>query len=259
MNEKNPSGTKAVGADMAGVPVELGVPGEVSRRRAIQWVLAAVAASALPRNGFGQPVGRTPTPQEHASTQPGPTLTGYGVDPNLVKFYKPGDFWPLTFNDAQRKAAIALADVIIPADRFGPAASAAGVPAMVDEWVSAPYPSQQADRPVVLEGLAWIDAEARKRFGGKAFADLSDQQKHAVCDDICYTGSAKPEFRKAAQFFSKFRSLCAGAYYATPAGWQAIGYVGNAPLTRFDGPPADVLRKLGVTQTVKEPKEDEGE
>jgi hypothetical protein len=42
----------------------------------------------------------------------------------------------------------------------------------------------------------------------------------------------------------------AGAYYATPAGWKAIGYVGNTPLTSFDGPPAEVLEKLGVTQTV---------
>ena len=38
--------------------------------RAIQWVMAAVAASALPADVFGLPVGRTPTPQEHAATQP---------------------------------------------------------------------------------------------------------------------------------------------------------------------------------------------
>ena len=62
--------------------------------------------------------------------------------------------------------------------------------------------------------------------------------------------AAKPEFRKAAEFFNRFRSLCAAAYYATPPGWEAIGYVGNVALAKFDGPPPEVLERLGVTQTV---------
>ena len=238
-------------------------PGGVSRREALQWVLAAVAASALPTPtgthpggpaaAFGQEVGRTPTPQENAATQPGHPPHGYGTDPQPQKFYKPGDFWPLTFTPAQKKAATALADTILPKDQYGPAASEVGVVEMIDEWVSAPYPNQQADRPVILDGLAWLDAESAKRFGGgeKSFADLSAEQKHAVCDDICYTGTAKPEFKKAAHFFSRFRSLCAGAYYATPAGWKAIGYVGNVALPSFDGPPPEVLKMLDVVQTVK--------
>ena len=55
--------------------------------------------------------------------------------------------------------------MILPRDQLGPAASEVGVVEMIDEWVSAPYPQQQTDRPVVLEGLAWIEAESRKRFG----------------------------------------------------------------------------------------------
>jgi hypothetical protein len=231
-------------------------PGGISRREAIQWVMAAVAASTAPLNAFGQPTGRTPAPQEHAASQPSELVTGgYGFDPNLLKTYKPGDLWPLTFNDPQKKAALSLADVVLPRDKWGPAASELGVPAMIDEWISSPYPDQQDDRPVILEGLDWIDAEAAKRYN-KVFADLSDDQKHAICDDICYTGSAKPQFRKAAEFFRRFRSIAASAYYATPAGWNAIGYVGNVPLTRFEGPPESVLKKLGVTQTVKDPDEE---
>ena len=41
-----------------------------------------------------------------------------------------------------------------------------------------------------------------------------------------------------------------GAYYGTPAGWKAIGYVGNTPLASFDGPPQEVLDRVGVQQTV---------
>ena len=156
---------------------------------------------------------------------------------------------PLTLSEAQRITAAALADVILPADQYGPAASTVGVVEMIDEWVSAPYPAQQADRPVVLDGLAWIEAEAMKRFNAE-FADITDEQRRAICDDICYPPEAKPEFSDAASFFSRFRSLCASAYYATPAGWDAIGYVGNVALERFEGPPPEVLEKLGVTQTV---------
>lgn len=203
--------------------------------------MAAVAASALP-------VASQAVTKRAASRPSGPAEP-YGGDPNLLKVYEPGDLWPLTFTDAQRKTASVLADLIIPKDRLGPAASEVGVPAMIDEWISAPYPEQQADRPIVLQGLAWLDAEAQKRFG-KPFAQLEATQHHAICDDICFTETAKPPFREAAEFFSKFRSICAGAYYATPAGFQAIGYVGNVPLEKFDGPPPEVLQRLGVTQTV---------
>lgn len=243
-------------------PVEVTVKGvrtgPLSRREAMQWVLGAVAASALPSTlpAFGaQPgqaleEGRNIVPQEEAAKIPDPTGKGYGTDPNLVKIYKPGDAWPLTFNDAQKKTATALADVILPRDPYGPAASEVGVVEMVDEWISAPYPDQLRDRPVILRGLGWLDGESKKRFG-KGFAELSADQKRAICDDICFTGSAKPEFRQGAEFFNRFRSLCASAYYATPAGWKAIGYVGNEALPSFDGPPPEVLQRLGVTQTVK--------
>ncbi|HEX8914539.1 MAG TPA: gluconate 2-dehydrogenase subunit 3 family protein [Humisphaera sp.] len=232
--------------------------GTISRRQAMQWVLGAVAASSLPTPTgltLGQEVGRTTPPQEQAAKVPprvpGHVEGGYGTDPVLNKEYKPGDVWPLTFDAKQRRAAKALADTIMPKDAYGPAASEVGVVEMIDEWVSAPYQQQQADRPVVLEGLAWVDAEAAKRFGGKAFADVTDEQRRAICDDVCHAPAAKPEFRQAARFFGRFRSLTAGAYYATPAGWKAIGYVGNVALPQFDGPPAEVLAKLGVTQTVK--------
>ena len=125
--------------------------GPISRREAIQWVMGAVAASALPAPAPGQEVGRTPIPQEQAAKQPDPLYKGgYGMDPNLPKVYKPGEVWPLTFTAPQKKAAAALADTILPRDQFGPAAGEVGVVEMLDEWVSAPYPQQQADRPVVL-------------------------------------------------------------------------------------------------------------
>jgi len=245
VSERNQSGDAPVPLTVNGSR-----PGGVSRREAIQWVMGAMAAASMPsvlqRAARAQEVGRTVTPQENAAKQPPPAgVKGYGTDPNLIRVHKPGDLWPLTFNDAQRKAATALADTIIPKDDLGPAASEVGVVEMVDEWVSAPYPEQKNDRPMLLQGLEWIEQESATRFN-KGFAEITDAQRRAICDDVCFRGRAQGRFRGPARFFAKFRDICAGAYYATPAGWKAIGYVGNVPLEKFEGPPPEVLKIIGV-------------
>ncbi len=210
----------------------------LSRRDVIKWFAAAAAASQVgPLLSFGQ--------GEEAVL-----ASGYGKDPVLTKLYKPGDVWPLTLKASERKVVTALADVILPEDEIGPAASALRVPDFIDEWVSAPYPKQQASRKTILPGLKWMDDESLRRFN-KDFAALSESQKRAICDDLCDPSSKDPDMKKAAAFFSSFTALCMGAYYGTPEGWKAIGYTGNTPLPSFDGPPQAVLDRLGLTQTVK--------
>lgn len=100
------------------------------------------------------------------------------------------------------------------------------------------------------ESIDWIEAEATKRFG-ESFANLDVAQQSVLCDEICNAATAKPEFKKAAAFFLKFRGLCAAGYYSTQERWKAIGFVGNLPSASFEGPPPEVLRKLGVERTVK--------
>ena len=99
----------------------------------------------------------------------------------------------------------------------------------IDEWISAPYPEQKADRQPILDGLAWMEAESKKRFE-KDFASLSDEQKHAICDDICFVEKAQPGFVKAANFFSRYRDLTAGGFFTAPQGRKDLGYVGNVAL-----------------------------
>jgi len=175
---------------------------------------------------------------------------GYGTDPNLTRLYKPGDVWPLTMTPSEKAASTAFADVLLPADKLGPAASTLRVTDYIDEWISAPYPSQKNSRPEIIKGLAWLDVESNKRFQ-KVFAKLDLKQQSAICDDICDHAKAKPEYKQGVGFFQSFRNLAMGAYYATPQGWKAIGYVGNIPLATFDGPPPEVLEQLDVEQTVK--------
>jgi hypothetical protein len=207
----------------------------MDRRTTIKWMLSA--AAAVPSLRFA--LAGDAAARDVAWNQP-----GYGTDPDLQKEWKAGDPWPLTLTQNARATAKALADLIIPADDVSPAASEVGVVDFIDEWVSAPYPQQRGDRPIVLNGLLWIEAESRKRFQ-KAFPALSDAQRAQIADDICTTKS-KPEFAEASRFFAKFRDLTAGAFYTTPIGMKDIGYTGNVPLTKFDGPPLEALKKAGL-------------
>lgn len=209
----------------------------MDRREAIKWMLTAAATTTLLNPAALGAEGGPPASM--------PAGVGYGTDPDLLKIYKPGDLWPLTFDETQRQNAAALCDVIIPADAKGPAASAVRVHEFIDEWVSAPYPGHLDDRELIVEGLAWLDAEAQKRFKGD-FVNLVLRQKHAICDDICYLPNAKPEFRTAARFFKRYRDLTAGGYYTTPEGMKDIGFVGNVAMEKFEGPPPEVLKQLGL-------------
>jgi len=202
----------------------------MDRRTSIKWVLAAGAAPLL------APCGPRAAPAASA---------GYGTDPNLLATYHPGQLWPLTLTAAQRRLAQVLCDLIIPADERSPAASAVGVVEFIDEWVSAPYPVCQRDRPIVLSGFAWLDAEAARRFG-RGFASSGPHGQSAICDDLCDAGRAVPERRTAAAFFARYRDLSAGGFYSTPVGRKDLGYIGNVPRASFEGPPEALLKKLNL-------------
>ncbi len=209
----------------------------MDRRTTIKWMLAATATVPALQAGTYAP---RPFALDVAAGQ-----AGYGSDPDLMKEWKFGEPWPLTLGLAARLATIALCDLIVPADDGSPAASAVGVVEFIDEWISAPYPQQRADRDIVLPGLRWIDEESRSRFGAE-FAALADAQRAAIADDICFAPRAASKFAEAARFFAKFRDLTTGGFYTTPVGMKDIGYTGNVPLEKFDGPPAAALKKAGL-------------
>jgi len=202
----------------------------MDRRTSIKWVLAASAAWPL-------------SAQHAARADSTPTARGYGTDPSLLAVYHPGELWPLTFTAPQRRLAGILADIIIPADDHSPGASSVGVVEFIDEWVSAPYPASQRDRPVVLGGFMWLNEEAARRFA-KGFSDLAATEQHRICDDICDESSSR--WRDAARFFALYRDLTAGGFYTTPVGRKDLGYIGNVPLASFDGPPPELLKKLNL-------------
>jgi hypothetical protein len=208
----------------------------MDRRTTIKWMFAAAASVPSLQFSFAG---------DAAARDLAMGQAGYGTDPALLKDWKPGGPWPLTLSDNARLTTAALCDLIIPADEVSPAASSVGVVDFIDEWVSAPYPQQRGDREIILPGLIWIEAEALRR-SGKSFHTLNNGQKAAIADDICSPGNAATQFTAAAKFFAKFRDLTAGGFYTTPVGMKDIGYVGNVQLDRFDGPPLEVLKKVGL-------------
>lgn len=209
----------------------------MDRRTTLKWMFAAAASVPSLQTLAASP--------ESFARDVAANQAGYGTDPALMNEWKPGGPWPLTLSGKAREVATALCDLIIPADDVSPAASKVGVVEFIDEWVSAPYPQQRADRAIVVPGLEWIEAESVKRFG-KGFAAVTDAQRTAIADDICLQSRAASQFEAGAKFFAKFRDLTAGGFYTTPIGMKDIGYTGNVPLTSFDGPPIEALKKAGL-------------
>jgi len=195
-------------------------PPAITRREALRLIVAASALAALPDFAFGADI---------------PTI---GLDPDLLKKEIP---WPLVLSDAEKRTITALVDLIIPADELGPAASAVGVVEFLDEWVSAPYKAQQIEAKIIRGGLRWVEETAKQDFQ-KSFVECTIKERSAVLNQALQPGAPKEYY----MFFVVLRARTALGYYTTKEGWKAIGYVGNVPLAQFDGPPKELLIKLGV-------------
>lgn len=213
----------------------------VDRRTTLSWLLRALALGASPTVHIDLAQARTPQqgkPQS-ATRDASPCASGehgYGRDPNLLH---PHITWPLTLSAQQKGAVARLADVFLPQIGASPAASAVGVPDFLDEWISAPYPQQQADRKVILDGLATMESESPGPLNGLATAQVESLVARLHSRAVAGEDAA-------AQFFSRFRNVCLVGYYTTLTGVAELGYVGYQPSATFAGPPPEVLARLGV-------------
>jgi hypothetical protein len=95
-------------------------------------------------------------------------------------------------------------------------------------------------------GLAWLDAEMRKRFGTD-FLSSNDSQRKAVLDDIAYPKKVTPELRRGSQWFDRFRNNVGAAFFSSAMGWQDLKYMGNVFNPNWNGCPPEATKKLGVT------------
>jgi hypothetical protein len=147
------------------------------------------------------------------------------------------------FSESEHKTLDRLADIILPADEQGPAASATGVTDFID-FMTLDFPDFQLP---LRGGLSWLSRAALQRFGQNDFMVLSEEQQLAIIDTIAYMPQdpvEDPEPEVA--FFDLLRRLVTTGYFTSKEGLKDLGYKGNAP-NLWDGPPEDVLRKHGIT------------
>ena len=202
---------------------------EATRRQVLKLILAG---SAVPLTTLAED-----------ARPSGGLQRGTATDPDLVNPVVP---WPLLLTDAELRTVTVLADLVLPADERSPSASEVGVPAFINEWVSAPYEDQQKDLLALREGLAWLDVECRNR-SGKPFHEADETIQMAICADICNKEEAPEALKAGAAFFDRFRFLCLAGFYTTEAGRKDLGYIGNVPLAGdFPGATAEQKKYLGL-------------
>jgi gluconate 2-dehydrogenase gamma chain len=192
---------------------------EMNRREALTLIALAPFATA----GAGA---------RPASAQPPATAAAKrGAEP---KFFTPHEF----------ATVVVLADLVLPADERSPSASEAGVPEFIDfilsDFAGTPH------RAPIRGGLAWLDAESRRRFG-KSFVDAAEPERTAILDDIAWPARARPEMSHGVAFFNRFRDMVASGFWSSEVGVQDLGYQGNRAVAQWEGCPPEALRRLGVS------------
>ena len=216
-----------------------------SRRATLQWVMAA---ATLPLARWSSPA----LAIAHDAAAPfdvvdwpdvlpvAPHAKGYGRDPNLMK---PDVPWPLTLNGAQRATIDLLGDLILPADARSPGAGKLGVGAFIDEWISAPYPVQQADRTSVIGGLIWLDAQSRALHGA-AFDAITPPQRAGMLDALTVAMTA-PRMAAPVAFMDTLRYLFVLGFYSLPEGKADMDFIGDQPMVGdYPGPTPEALAHL---------------
>ncbi|MGY4182934.1 hypothetical protein ACVIHH_008225 [Bradyrhizobium sp. USDA 4518] len=171
------------------------------------------------------------------------TTAGYGTDPNVITPKAP---WDPLLSRHQLKMVAALSDIVLPGTSEFAAPSKIGISNFFNEWLSAPYKTQQSDKDLIFQGLDLLDRESRRLYW-VGFLWLSRKRKARVLDAVIAMGG------DARKFFARFRYLLVAGYFTSDMGFAAIGYKGNVPLQSFAPVSADVqriiddeLRQLGL-------------
>ncbi|WP_193165155.1 gluconate 2-dehydrogenase subunit 3 family protein [Microbulbifer hainanensis] len=218
----------------------------LTRRESLKWLgllSAAVAVPAVISLSGGKTVAETGKAHWPKLSLPQVTGKGYGKDPNLI--VPPEAPWPLTLEQQELNTIAVLSDIIVPREGNVPSASEVKVPDVVNEWVSAPYARQQADRLEVLSLVVWLEDEAKLRYDA-GFRAITNMERLSIIDDIAYKKAYyTEEYSKPAEAFSRLRSLVLSAFFCTSEGTKDIGYMGNVPIAGdYPGPTKEAMQHL---------------
>jgi len=124
-----------------------------------------------------------------------------------------------------------LSDIIIPADEKSKGALDSGAAEYID-FLSSRSPEFAE---IFTGGIGWLDAAMQKHHQ-KTFLAATPEQQTAMCDLIAYRKNASPELNPGIYFFRWARNVVVDAYYTSPVGMAALGFMGNSAMSEFKVP-----------------------
>jgi len=148
---------------------------------------------------------------------------------------------PEFFTDHEWRTVRLLVDLLIPKDERSGSATDAEVPEFMD-FILVEYPDEQL---WMRGGLAWLDAESRRRFGTD-FLSAEAPQRAALLDDIAWPDKAPAGAHQGVAFFNKFRDFTASGFWSSQMGVADIQYTGNVLVVDWKGCPPEQLAKIGL-------------
>lgn len=202
---------------------------DISRREALQGLAAIPAGLAL-----------SPEMLERARAHVSEALGAQDGAPDAPQA-QPAAYVPRQFTADEWRLVRLLVDYVIPRDATSGSATDAGVPEFMD-FILGEYAS---NRTWMKDGLGWMNAECRRRFG-KGFVSCTDVQRRELLDAIAFPRKAAPEVKAGVEFFNRFRNMTASGFYTSRIGVADLGYIGNRPVAKWEGTPPEVLKKLGL-------------
>ncbi len=151
-----------------------------------------------------------------------------------------------------------LAELIVPADSVSGSGVDAGAPEFIDLLCS--QNEKLAD--IYHGGLAWLDAEMRKRVA-KRFVEASEAEQKAMLDTLVkaeaaetarrgeelvyqrsavykdftgYTTERASDLGPGIRFFDWVRKMTVDAFYSSPLGVKDLGFKGNGAYSKYEVP-----------------------
>jgi hypothetical protein len=239
-------------------------------RRAVLKLVGSVPIAA----GFALSEGQAQTAHQHLRTA---AAAGGKTAPHQPKFFTPHEWATVRV----------LVDIVIPRDERSGSATDAQVPEFMDFILNDPLAEarqRERNQTQMRGGLAWLDRECARRFGGRTFLQAGEAERKQVLDDIAYPPKSEPGREPTAAFpveaypkktdviapepaaspsptpvakpmeplhhgiafFSAFRDLTASGFWSSRIGVKDLGYTGNTFVAEWKGCPPEVLRKLGL-------------
>jgi gluconate 2-dehydrogenase gamma chain len=181
---------------------------EVSRRDLLQSIALSVTLGGL-----------SPAAAQHVHSVAADERASTGV------------YQPKALNPHEYQTLEKLADLIIPADDNSPGAVASGACEFID-LLAGQNPKL---RDIYTGGIAWLDRNMKRRYSTDFASAQSDQQK-VMLDLIAYRKNSSHRLGPGIEFFDWARRMVVDAYYTSPEGIKAIGYMGNTAVAKFEVP-----------------------